>query len=44
MSVTMQVSRSDEGPLLVFAISIAIFMSSIHFSISVSELQGKTQI
>ena len=39
--VRLLVSRSDEGPLLVFAISIVIFMSSIHFSISVSELHWK---
>lgn len=37
----LSVRRSDEGPLLVFAISIAVLMSSIHFSISVNELHRK---
>lgn len=39
LSLTLSVSRSHDGPLLVFAISIAAFMSVIHFPISVSELQ-----
>lgn len=42
LSVRLLVSSSDEGPLLVFAISIAIFTSSIHLSISTKELEEKT--
>lgn len=41
LSVRMLVSTSDEGPLLVFAVSIATLMSSIHFSISARELERK---
>lgn len=36
------VRRSDESPLVVFAISIATLMSSIHFCISARELESKT--
>lgn len=41
LSVRLLVRRLGEGPLLVLAVSIATFMSSIHFSISVSELERK---
>lgn len=37
--VRLLVRMSDEGPLLVFAASIATLMSSIHRSISASELE-----
>lgn len=40
--VRLQVRRSDESPLVVFAISIATLMSSIHFCISARELETKT--
>lgn len=41
LSVRLPVSTSDVGPLLVFAASIAILTSSIHFCISVKELRGE---
>lgn len=38
----LQVRRSEESPLVVFAISIATPMSSIHFCISATELGSKS--
>lgn len=39
----VQVRRSEESPLVVFAISIATLMSSIHLCISARELEPKTR-
>jgi len=44
LSIRLQVKRSAEGPLLLFIVSIAPWMSSIHFSISISELEGETHM
>lgn len=43
LSAKLGVRRSDKGPLLVFAIWTAILISSIHFSISVKELEKKKE-
>lgn len=43
LPVRLLVRRSDESPLVVFAISMATLMSSIHFCISDRELECKTK-
>lgn len=43
LPVRLLVRRSDESPLVVFAISMATLMSSIHFCISARELECKTK-